>query len=145
MVGGSVAPVDAVVDLPAEARSASRARRFVIDTLDGLGRSDIEDVATLLVSELVTNALLHARTQLTVRVQVVGDGVRFDVVDGSPVPPAVRRFSSAESATGRGLALVERLATAWGVEPTGPGKCVWFRLDAVRPGWAPVGDPGAEL
>ena len=115
--------------LPAEPASAGRAREFVVDALRRLKCDDVADVAELLVSELVTNAILHARSQVQVRVAANDGRVRVEVVDSSPVP-ARRQHYSTESATGRGLALVDALATDWGSDLLdASGKSVWFELD----------------
>lgn len=101
------------------------ARRFVRDALRDAG-VDV-DTAILLVSEVVTNAVLHARSPLRVRV-TTGDGfARVAVTDGSPVPPRLHTFSHM-SATGRGLRMVEQLSRAWGVETSNDGKTVWFEV-----------------
>jgi anti-sigma regulatory factor (Ser/Thr protein kinase) len=108
-------------------RSVARARRFCSEALHAVG-SDLRDDALLVVTELVTNAVLHARTAFTVTVQVLPDGVLLRVNDAvAAAPSVVRRSSSAES--GRGMLLVERLSTAWGTMPddTG-GKAVWALL-----------------
>ena len=90
--------------------------------------------AVLLVSELVTNAVLHARTRFTVEVEVVDDTARVSVEDSSPLPPAVRTFSDL-AGSGRGLHLVEALASRWGVDSRdGAGKRVWFELDLSAAG-----------
>ena len=82
----------------------------------------------LLVSELVTNALLHARSAPAVEVTRDGDRIRCVVLDDSPMVPRRRHYAS-DAVTGRGIALVETLATRWGSERNGPGKRVWFELD----------------
>lgn len=123
---------EALISLPAEAQSPAAARRFAARTLADWDLDPLVDTATLLVSELVTNCLLHARTPMTVRCRRDGDGVRIEVEDGSAVVPRVRRYGS-DSATGRGLALVDQLTAAWGTEPTpSGGKKVWFRLSQVE-------------
>lgn len=114
-----------MLDLPPATESVPAARRFVRQALEGTG-VDV-DTATLLVSEVVTNAVLYARSPLSVRVSVDGDVARIEVTDGSPVPPRVHAFSSL-SATGRGLRMLQQLALAWGVEPAGTGKTIWFEL-----------------
>lgn len=114
-----------VLDLPPATDSVPAARRFVRAQLRN-SPFDV-DTAVLLVSELVTNAVLHARSPFSVLVEEASDVVRVEVRDGSPVPPRMHRFS-ATSATGRGLRLLDRLARAWGVEATPNGKCVWFEV-----------------
>ncbi len=107
---------------------------FVAATLDEWGR-DGGDAVLLLVSELTTNALLHARTTMTVTVTDEGAGsVLLAVADESAAVPRGRRFS-AESATGRGLRLVESMSSAWGVEVDGAGKTVWCRVPLGASAW----------
>ena len=119
-------------DLPPDPRSAGAARRFVTTALHELGEDGLSDLAELLVSELVTNAVLHARTTITLEVYRTEAGVRVGVVDASARGPRQRDFSD-EATTGRGLTLVESLSSSWGTEPTRSGKTVWFELgeDAV--------------
>jgi anti-sigma regulatory factor (Ser/Thr protein kinase) len=109
--------------------SAALARLFVERTLGEWGCDSFLDASRLLVSELVTNAVLHARTDFELVIRVVPQGVRIEVSDESPSAPVVRRYED-EAMTGRGLALVEDLAARWGVDerPHG-GKTVWFELD----------------
>lgn len=86
------------------------------------------DTLVLLVSEVVTNAVLHARSDIRLDIQPAGELVRVEVHDGSPVEPRVHHFHLT-SGTGRGLRMLEQLARRWGVEsdPTG-GKVVWFEV-----------------
>lgn len=86
------------------------------------------DVASLLVSELVANSVLHAGTPMTVVLSRNARRLRVEVQDGDPRLPARKHYSSLAT-TGRGLMLVERLAADWGVRPTANGKGVWFELD----------------
>jgi anti-sigma regulatory factor (Ser/Thr protein kinase) len=111
--------------------SAARARQFIERTLGDWGCDDFTDASRLLVSELVTNAVLHARTDIELLVRMVGTGVRVEVHDQSPAEPVIRRYED-EAMTGRGLALVDELANRWGVDRSPDGKSVWFELDAAR-------------
>jgi anti-sigma regulatory factor (Ser/Thr protein kinase) len=127
-----------VLDLPPTTDSVPVARRFVRARL--VDRATDVDTATLLVSEVVTNAILHARTTVTVTVEVADQLVRIAVRDGSPVQPRVHSFS-ATSATGRGLRLLDRLAKRWGVyaDPTTGGKVVWFEVgEPAKASWGEV-------
>ncbi len=119
---------DGGLRLPASADSAGRARRFVRDSLRGYDE-DLVSIAELCVSELVTNAVLHVGSELEVRVtQEEKGGVRLEVRDGSDVPPLLIPRSRGAT-TGRGLALVDTLATEWGVESlSNGGKAIWCRL-----------------
>lgn len=118
--------------LPPQAASAGRARRFVADALTSARAPDAVDAATLLVSELVANAVLHAGGELRVRVACEDRCVRVEVADGSPTTPKQRQ-QSRDATTGRGLLLVDALASDWGVRRSGPGKTVWFELPRVEP------------
>lgn len=87
------------------------------------------DDAELLVSELVTNAVLHARSAMRVTVDRRDGALRVSVSDRSPVPPRLRDYGP-DAVTGRGMLLVDRLARSWGVERhQDEGKQVWFELD----------------
>jgi anti-sigma regulatory factor (Ser/Thr protein kinase) len=120
----------AACSFPADSASVPAARRFVRDTLDELGVSAAWDGAAMLVSELATNAVLHARTTFTVHVLRDHDTVRVSVQDLSLVLPRQRAYGT-ESTTGRGLRLVSSLALAWGVERHEGGKSVWFDVPAA--------------
>jgi anti-sigma regulatory factor (Ser/Thr protein kinase) len=113
------------LDLAARPDTARRARRFVRDRMREWGLVVQADVALLLVSELVTNAVLHARTDIAVTVDVAGGRMRVAVHDRSATDILTRRVGED---VGRGLLLVERLADGWGIERTGSGKGVWFEL-----------------
>jgi anti-sigma regulatory factor (Ser/Thr protein kinase) len=117
------------VTLPPHPASVGRARRFVAEELAAIGILDPAGDAELVTSELVTNAVVHARTPITVRVIPDDEGARVEVADGSEVMPGPRTVSVA-SRGGRGLTLVDHLARAWGVNRTTAGKTVWF---LVRP------------
>lgn len=116
-----------LLHLPSISESVPVARRFVREQLAD-SECDI-DTAVLLASELVTNAVLHARGEITLSVVDQGATARIEVGDGSSMPPRVHGFS-VESATGRGLRLVDRLATRWGAvpSPSGAGKMIWCEV-----------------
>jgi hypothetical protein len=125
-------PVTVSRSFPPEASSVPAARRFVRDLLLSSGQGRWVEEAQLAVSELSTNAVLHAHTAFEVAVQVWQDGVYVQIWDDDPVLPA-RRVSDAGSTTGRGLELVEAVATYHGVQTVGPTKVVWFCLGMSRP------------
>lgn len=83
------------------------------------------------MTELVTNAVLHAGTDVRVALRRDEDTLRVEVADGSAAAPARRRYAD-DAQTGRGLLLLDALATSWGVDPlpAGEGKVVWFEVDA---------------
>lgn len=88
--------------------------------------AEVAEVATLLTSELVTNALVHAEGGAVVTA-IAGDRLRIEVrdfVSGLPEPKA----PTADGTSGRGLMLVRSLADRWGIRSHGVGKCVWFEL-----------------
>lgn len=111
--------------LAPEPGSVSRARRLVRNALVEAGLDDLVDDATLLASEVLTNAVLHAGTSVELRCRIDTAGVRIEVSDGSTLIPSVRHYD-ANASTGRGLALVATLAHAWGIDAGGGGKTVWF-------------------
>jgi len=123
--------VEQRLDLEAEPSSVRLARGFVRRALRDWGRDDLVDDAILMVSELATNVVLHARTSYAVVVQMVGQRVRCDVLDHAPAVPAVREHDLS-AATGRGLPLVAGLSVAWGATPDealgGYAKGVRFEL-----------------
>ena len=113
------------VVLPPQLESVTEARRRVADLLSRWHRPELTDSATLLVTELASNAVLHARTEFRV-VTTLNHCVRLEVHDRSPNRPVVRHGDGL-AGTGRGLQLVERLSDAWGVE-LNHGKVVWCRI-----------------
>jgi PAS domain S-box-containing protein len=105
----------------------SEARRQVRDLLLSNNRADLLDPTLLLVSEVVTNALLHAGTVIDLSATLDGTGLRVEVGDGSPHLPSRRRYG-ATAGTGRGLQMLESLVEDWGVRLHGGGKTVWFHV-----------------
>jgi PAS domain S-box-containing protein len=123
---------------PGRPQSAASARRFVRSALGGVA-SELADTAQLLVSELVTNAVVHARTDVDVDVLVRDGRVRVRVVDERPGRAPVPQRCPPYAGTGQGLALVEQLASRHGVETGEAHKAVWFEL---WPGGPPPPSPG---
>src|SRR5262245_57739703 len=113
------------VRLPPEPASAGVARRFVADALKARD-IDVELIA-LLVSELVSNVILHAHTPLEVTVRTRGAHLRVTVADESPVIPAMKQYA-ADSVTGRGLTMIDLTAESWGIDEMADGKAVWFEI-----------------
>jgi anti-sigma regulatory factor (Ser/Thr protein kinase) len=102
-------------------------RQFLID----VGRLDLTPDILVVVSELIANAVMHARTEMTLSVELDRDGVQVAVTDGSHVLPHWSPRSPT-SMSGRGLPLVVRLSRDWGVEPLPDGgKRVWATVDAT--------------
>lgn len=116
--------------LTAHPTSVGAARRFVRDVLMSRRVADsVVDTVELLTSEVVTNAILHGRSGPELAVTVAGDAVRVAVQDLSPDVP-VRRLGRLDDVSGRGVVIVEELASAWGVEVGRDGsKRVWFEVD----------------
>lgn len=118
------------IHLPADSSSPARARSFVEAHLQASGLPDLADVGVLLVSELATNAILHAGTPFDVELTATPQGLRARVTDESDTTP-VTRAPSTVAEGGRGLFLVAALASRWGVEANPSGKSVWFELRAT--------------
>ncbi len=93
---------------------------------------DISSCAGLLTSELVTNAVLHAATPISVTLHILPNRIRVDVADGSPSFPAIKEYGR-DAATGRGLTLFRTLASDWGVQAVDGGKIVWFEIPVDFP------------
>jgi anti-sigma regulatory factor (Ser/Thr protein kinase) len=114
--------------------SVARARRWSEAVLVELEAEELSDTMVLLVSELVSNVVLHARTPCTLQIERTGARVRVEVRDGSDRLPAAAARGDVLAPSGRGLLLVEALSAASGVEsePLG-GKRVWFELAVAPP------------
>jgi CheY-like chemotaxis protein len=123
-----------------DARSSATARRFVEETLRRWDCEEVLETVKLLVSELVTNSVVHGGSAPEVAVLLRTDALRIEVSDRGEGVPAPR--TAADDATsGRGLAMVEVLASAWGVDATGGGKTVWFELPRLDRAPSPDGSP----
>ncbi|ABL83787.1 MULTISPECIES: ATP-binding protein [unclassified Nocardioides] len=119
-------------------RGVQDARRWVVGTCHDIGRSELEECAELGVSELVTNSLLHAQPPLSVRVRGTWEHPRVEVRDGSTDVPLMPSPDPQDDddlllTFGRGLSIVARCSTAWGVEVEEDGKVVWF-VPSTHPG-----------
>lgn len=111
-------------------RAPRGARALVRGRLSSLGLDDVTFDAELVVSELVSNAVLHGGGCTDVEVRLADHIARIEVGDRSSALPVVG-WASEESMTGRGLRLVARLAQAWGVEHRQGGKVVWAEVGAA--------------
>jgi anti-sigma regulatory factor (Ser/Thr protein kinase) len=109
-------------------QAVPQARAFVL-SLDWIpDDDDTRARLATLTSEVVTNAVLHARTSFTVTVTRLPTGIRVAVTDRND-QPVLRKTYGPTSPTGRGLHIVEALADRWGIDPAADGKAVWFELD----------------
>jgi anti-sigma regulatory factor (Ser/Thr protein kinase) len=116
------------IEFPGAPSSVGEARRFVCAMLEAGGAGDGNWTAAQVVSELATNAVLHARTDFAVRIGYDDTQIRVAVTDGRPLAHAtIRRFSN-EATTGRGLRLVQTLGRSWGVDQTESTKTVWCEI-----------------
>ena len=113
--------------LPPVAGSVPAARHFAVEAITSMGAADLASEAELLVSELAANAVLHAGTPMRVSVLRCDHHVRVEVRDDDPNLP--RRVTPDPMAQhGRGVMLVDMLASAWGINGNDRGKTVWFEL-----------------
>ena len=129
MISESTWPVNSTYALPASPSSARLARQLTRGALQGCP-DPLVDVAELLVSELVGNAVRHASSAPVMRIEVESGSVRVIVQDDSSALPVLPEFyePDPEADSGRGLLLVASLATTWGWSKTPDGKRVWFTL-----------------
>jgi len=113
--------------LPGAVASVPVARRFTLEALHALGQSGANEVAELLVSEVATNAVLHANSSMRVSVWCHEGHPRVEVRDDDPTPPH-EVVADPMASGGRGMMLVDTLSSAWGVNRNARGKTVWFEL-----------------
>ncbi len=108
-----------------------REARGMIREIMAERRPELSDVAELLTDEIATNAVLHGGGCFTVNFAMSETALRVTVSDRTPGWPIVMKFDSGAE-RGRGMAIVARLASNWGVERVRDGKVVWFELDLDR-------------
>ena len=118
-------------ELPGAPASVREARTLVRTALRGWDLDSCQDTASLLVSELATNAVLHARSDFAVEVSHTQETVRVAVSDRSAAAVSPRGHS-ALAGTGRGLAMIELMSSSWGTDRGVPPyvKSVWFEVPA---------------
>lgn len=133
----------ATVELRPAPQSAGLARRFVRDQVRAWGVGTDEDDVALMVSELVTNVGLHARTEAIVTLFLRDGCLRVEVTDRSPLQVEVRPHALGAEA-GRGLRIVGALASDWGVRHAPIGKTVWFEVPARMAAAGPLGSAPSE-
>ncbi|MFI8339131.1 PAS domain S-box protein [Streptomyces sp. NPDC085639] len=120
--------------LDAAPSSVAEGRRFLRATLEEWGKDDeqLRETACLLASELLSNAVRHGSGPVRLRMRQAGRELGVEVCDASPVLPQAR-FAAPDAESGRGLLLVDSLASSWGTLPTADGKAVWFALPLPVP------------
>lgn len=124
----SEAGVARSLTLPPDAQSPSLARQLIREVLRDCGHPEWVDSAELAVTELVTNAVLHAHSEVEVRVECGPHALRVEVHDASQVVPVQRSYGT-DASTGRGMALVSAITQDHGIRlPDEGGKVVWFSL-----------------
>lgn len=111
-------------------QSPAQARQVVRAALQDVS-PEVIGIAELLTSELITNAIIHARSEpiMAIQVEETNRYVRVEVEDSSPFLNLRPLHVKPSDPHGRGLAIVFSLASRWGVEPREHGKAVWFELD----------------
>jgi anti-sigma regulatory factor (Ser/Thr protein kinase) len=114
------------IQLPDNQASPARARRFIREALPDLP-DDFVDRAQLLISELVTNAVLHGRPPVHAELEIGPSSLSVAVIDQGSEAPTLHDPTALDD-HGRGLRIVGQLADEWGVEWRTQGKSVWFRL-----------------
>ncbi|WP_405883539.1 SpoIIE family protein phosphatase [Streptomyces sp. NBC_01136] len=128
----------------------SEARRFVRDCLQRWSATEICDALEVITSEAVTNALIHADSDVDVRIREYDDRVRLEVRDSDAHPPLPSAMSVSDEAEqsraehGRGLMIVDCLATTWGSSPHGRGKTVWMELKKLEQDMREESDEAAK-
>jgi len=123
-------PETARIALPRSPASVGKARRFIQARAAAWSFPEPAGSQLVLIgSELVTNAVLHARTELTVTLERRGGRVRISVKDRSRAPATLRHYQ-ADALTGRGLGVVAALSDRWGISAAPDGKVVWAEVDA---------------
>jgi anti-sigma regulatory factor (Ser/Thr protein kinase) len=122
------------VPLSTDPGEVRRLRHLVREQLRAWRLTGAAEVTLLLVSELVTNALLHGRPPLELRVAAIEGKVRVEVHDAADDRPPARAFPPPDAPHGRGIEIVAALANRWGSAPSPLGKVVWFEVDiTARP------------
>lgn len=119
-------PHERSLRLPPSVEAPGLARRMLREVC--ATRPALYDDAALLVTELVSNAVRHAGTDVVVRAYLATDVLRLEVIDGSRRPVRARVAAHSEEG-GRGLVLVDALADRWGVDARSDGKQVWVELE----------------
>ena len=131
MSGAVRRSVDRELELSATPDAVPAARVLLREVLHGSALAHRLEDGELALSELVTNAVLHGRDPLAVRVVLAEGVLRAEVADANPVSPSFSMLDQT-AVTGRGLLLISAVSDRWGVDPSPTGKVVWFELLAGR-------------
>jgi anti-sigma regulatory factor (Ser/Thr protein kinase) len=121
-------------NFPCTSDTPAKVRALLRNLLATWAIDDLTPTAELLTTELVTNAVRHAHSPITVRAFRRATVLRVEVDDSSAQPPVLRRADPC-SKGGRGLMVVAAMASEWGTIPQRNGKTVWFELDVSAPGY----------
>ncbi len=123
--GGVTVAEEFTLVLPGDSATPKAARTAVAERFSGHARCG---ELLLCVSEVITNAVLHARSAPTMTVRRAAERLTVEVSDDDPTLP-VRRPHSPTATTGRGLRILDDLTVRWGVRSRPDGKVVWFEFD----------------
>lgn len=122
--------IEARTLLPGDVTTPAAARRFVRSALESVeADAPVIETAELLTTELVTNAIVHVGCRSQLFLRAAGGTVRVEVTDPDDRLPSMAA-PNLDDVGGRGLVIVDGLASAWGVERTENGKTVWFELSS---------------
>jgi anti-sigma regulatory factor (Ser/Thr protein kinase) len=122
-----VEPFELAMRVPPDERSVRLGRRFLAHALLLFGHDELEPTASLLVSELLGNAVRYATSEVQLAISGVPGGIRVDVCDDGPGKPHLDD-SGPVAEQGHGLQVVDRLADRWDIEIEAQTKTVWFEL-----------------
>ena len=114
--------------LPSSIEAPGDARAFTRSTLASWGLADESHTVELLTTELVANAVVHVDQPISLRLTRRAAGLRVEVDDPSPAAPELQHPAQDET-HGRGILLINSLASRWGTDRRRDGKTVWFELD----------------
>jgi anti-sigma regulatory factor (Ser/Thr protein kinase) len=120
-----------LIELAPTPQSVAAARRWCLAVAERVGSPEVAETLELLVSELVSNVVLHARTACALSVHREGDRLRVEVRDGNARMPGATIQTDSLAVSGRGMVLIDALSVAHGAQAlVDGGKLVWFELDA---------------
>ncbi|MEV7982138.1 ATP-binding protein [Streptomyces sp. NPDC086519] len=114
-------------------QAVASTRHYLREVLKRWRSEVLLDDLQLMLSEVVTNALTHAHSDVDIRMCRHAGVIRVEVQDSSPQPPVptvivANEAMNAEAESGRGLLIVDALAASWGSSPAGRGKNTWFEM-----------------